>query len=283
MKKYYRYIEILMSLRKEMLRLNNIIGKLQDYIKVDGDYESIKVNASLIGQSIYENPFKVYVELKKRYIFCNNMFNEYLELSKLPSKDPNQYLFAGKNDLARFLLTDRYDCLKSNGSYDLVKTPNYRLKDLSEEQKNMLYKPQIVVTNKDAFDTILNTASNTDIAKLRSTVLRSNHDMFEIFYNRLRILLDVAYKLNALSIDWDGLKDEFIVNLENVDFELYFHDLEIPSDKLPSDLLEILEKHENEFDKLVVSDLPSLEYNKLSNVSLKIDETEDEVISFIKI
>ncbi len=273
MKKYYRYIEILMSLRKEMLRLNNIIGKLQDYIKVDGDYESIKVNASLMGQHFMDNPFKVYVEVKKRYAFCDNKFKELVEFLK----------FSQKN-LYPFFLTDRYDAISDNGTYSLVRPYNYRYEWITEEENSKIYRPSIVVTNKDAFNTILNMAGNTDIAKTRSKILRANHDMFEIRCNDLILgLLDPTYRHGIVNIRWDGLKDEFIVNLENADFDLYFHDLEIPSDKIPADILEILEKYENKFDKLVVCDISRFKCNKVENAHLKIDESKEDVIYFAKI
>ena len=131
----------------------------------------------------------------------------------------------------------------------------YRLEHCSFAKKvsNLQYVPQIEILDQEKFSEIAETIFKTDLLNTKDGIYENNYD--SIALNLFKATMRT--KLGSINyVVWDA-QDDIIKFSAEKRVEDYILDqvfsLEIPSDKLSTDWLQLLEKHEHLLEKGVSS------------------------------
>ena len=236
MRKYYRYGEILLALRKEFQEYKCLLDELNRYIKVkDGDIHhtfgtlSYNICSSLDDKIIVmQDCRKIMLQVEKKY----------LEIMK-----KIRYVMNGTYSYelykAQFMLRkDEYD------SY-YFKYFNYFNPIVKEK-----FIPEVEITDQEIFSSIVNKILASDLMQLQKAHFTNNNDSVILDFNEGLIH---SYTRNGGDsfLQWDGISDEFNYDIEKIAEPSVIEELLslcMPAYRISDEWLELLEKHEQDLD-----------------------------------
>ena len=231
MKKYYKFGEMILALREEYQECKHILDELKDCINVKSDTSKIYFTGSLSSND------KIQDLSDRSIILC--VEKKYLDILK-----KIQYL---KHDLYGQFLYSAFFAVnkKDNDSYGL------EYDDMFTPVNIRKYIPEVQIVDQAKFSEVIDELFSTDLMQLKRGIFRNNHD-------RILLNFDSAYisTSDASFIRWNGINDNFDYSINRCNFSPLIPNLiegilllEIPADKISSDWLKILEKHEIIFDR----------------------------------
>lgn len=257
MKKYYTLGEIILVLRKEYNECKEILDKLNEYINVQSGYDNYYFNGILASQYNPDNISRVRLYVEKEYPEI---------LKKLRSRSHKFY--------TQFIYTAYFDIeRKNNGLYGV----NYfDIPTLTNKEK---YIPNIEIINQEEFSNLIEELFSTDLMQVKNRYFHINNDNINLSFDNA--FIDTSLGNNS-SISWKGSTDEFKYSTKYVSPYLIedILSLEIPSDKISFDWLQLLEKHENDFNNEIVFKVDSTIHSKKG--ILKVADTDNNAIKLVK-
>ena len=228
MKKYYTFGEILLTLRKEYLECQYLLDELKKHIDVKTDYNSLHFTGLLPNED-YPDGFRD--GLIRLYI--ENRYNSILK--KIEYFKYDWY--------SRALYSALFDVRKEeNGLYKL------EYNNIFTPVDGKKYIPEIQIVDQDKFSELVDKLYSTDLMQLKKGYFKINHDSISLDF-------DDAYIQTSLGDDsyirWKGINDLFFYSITRHNCPMLIGDifsLEIPADRISTDWLNLLERHESDLE-----------------------------------
>ena len=231
MKKYYKFGEIILALREEYQECRHMLDELKDCINVKSDNSKFYFTGLLSNddgpQDLSDRKIRLFVE--KRYLDI---------LKKVQYLKHDWY---GKFLYSAFFVADKKDNGLYGLEYDDIFTPVDRKK----------YIPEVQIVDQVKFSEIIDELFLSNLMQLKKGSFGNNHDIISLNFDSVYISTS-----DASFIRWNGINDNFDYSISRCNFSPLIPNLiedilllEIPADKISSDWLKILEKHESIFDK----------------------------------
>lgn len=233
MKEYYRFGDLLVTLRKEYMSNMKLLNELQKYIEIKSEYEKMYFRGHLLYKcndpkenlEYKDNTGKITLIVEKKY---NELLKKYKEI-----KYYNGWLFYAA----------QYDFFKNESGFYV---PNYHEPfNLTTVAKRKRYIPEVEINNPEKFTNIMDQIYSSDI-------MQTEFGSFKINYDKIGLDFDIASMRSELdggiSLEWHGPNDEFYYNCYTpfvngrVDELL---SLEVPSYKISDNWLKLLEKYDS--------------------------------------
>jgi hypothetical protein len=254
MKKYYRYGEMILALREEYQECRKLLDELNDCVNIKTDYSDFYFTGLLSYddkiQDLSDRKIKLVVE--KRYLDILK------KVQYLKHDWYGQFLY-----IASFV-ADK----KDNGLYGL------KYNDISTPVDKKKYIPEVEVINQTKFSELVDELFSSDLMQLRSGYFKNNHDIISLDFGSAYISTSLG---DNSFITWNGIQDYFNYSITRHNSPALIENilsLEIPADKISSDWLKLLEKHENIFDNNL---LFNVDINAQSKKGiLEISDIEDK-------
>lgn len=226
MKKYYTFGEILLTLRKEYMECQYLLDELKKQIDVKTDYNRLHFTGLLANEDYPEGSrdglIRLYIE--KRY---------HSILKKIEYFKYNWY--------SRALYSALFDVRKEeNGLYKL------EYNNIFTPVDGKKYIPEIQIVDQDKFSELVDELYSTDLMQLKKGYFKINYDSISLDF-------DDAYIETSLGDDsyirWNGINDLFFYSITRHNCPMLIGDifsLEIPADRISTDWLNLLERHESD-------------------------------------
>ncbi|MEE3343485.1 MAG: hypothetical protein VZS44_05295 [Bacilli bacterium] len=229
MKKYYKFGEIILALREEYKESKYLLDELNKCINIKSEYSNYYFTGLLSRddqvKDLSDRKIRLYIEKK------------YLDILK-----KIEYLKGNWNIGALYSATFIAD-KKDNGQYGL----KYNESRVPFDDRK--YIPEIQIVNKEKFSELIDELFSTDLMQLERGYFTNNYDSISLDFDHANISTELG---DTSYVGWNGINDYFyyIISKHNSPFLIeQILQLEIPADKISPDWLNLLEKHENLFDK----------------------------------
>lgn len=235
MKKYYKYGEMLLTLREEYRECKYLLDELNKYINVKSDNNHFYFTGLLSdddsSKELDGRRIRLFIEkrylniLKKIEYFKYNWYCQYLYSAFFNVKKEENGLYGLE--------------------YDNIFTPVDGRK----------YIPEVQIVNQAKFSELIDKLFSSDLMQLKKGYFSNNHDSISLDF-------DMGFISTSLGDDsfigWNSIND-------NLDYSITRHNspvlieeilsLEIPSDKISPEWLKLLEKHESIFERELLFDV----------------------------
>lgn len=225
MKKKYKFGEMLLILREEYKDCKRILNQLRKYVSVEGDNNLICFRGSLKmdSESSKDEFTRIFLMVEKRY----------LDLLK-------KYQYLKYDWYGRYLYRASFNIEKGdNGIYKLS------YDDILTPVDGKKYIPKVEILDQNKFSALIDKLFESDLMRLK-------YGNFSVNLDNIQLDFDCgSIDSFGSSISWYGVDDTFRYSMPNnknlslleemLEFEIYAEDIS------PS-WLELLQKHENDFD-----------------------------------
>ena len=235
MKKYYTYGEMLLTLREEYRECKHLLDELNKHINIKSDNNHFHFTGLLSdddrSKELDDRRIRLFIE--KRYLNILKKI-EYLKYNWYC-----QYLYSAFFNVER----------DENGLYGL------KYDDIFTPVDGKKYIPEVQVVDQERFSELIDELFSSDLMQLKEGYFSNNHDSISLNFDSACIRTTLG---DDSFIGWNGIND-------NLDYSITRHNspsliedilsLEIPADKISSDWLKLLEKHENSFNSELIFDV----------------------------
>ena len=233
MKKYYKFGEIIMALREEYKEYNYLLAELNKCIKIDYDYGNYYFEGILADKYKPQELGYIRLYVEKKY------FDILKKINFLKYDWYSQFLYSAYFKVFK----------KDNGLYEL----NYD--NIPTPVDGKKYIPNVEIIDQNNFSSLIDVLLSTDLMQIKEGNFSNNHDRISLNFNYAYIFTSLG---DNSFISWDGINDDFNYSITRHNSPALIGDilsLEIPADKISSDWLQLLEKHENDFSKDILFDV----------------------------
>ena len=261
MKKYYKFGEMILALRKEYSDCKNILNQLNSCINVEDENANYYFSGFLSDNNLTQefNDRKIRLIVEKRYLEILKKI-QYMKYNWYSQFLYNSYLEVEK---------------KENGLYGL------EYEKLLTPVDGKKYMPKVEINNQKLFSNLIDELLSSDLMQLKHGYFSNNRDNISLDF-------DDAYISTALGdnsfIEWNGINDNFKYSITKHNSPNLIEDifsLEMPADKISPDWLKILEKHENDFDNDILFDVDKNAQSKQGILNISNIEN-NKVVKILK-
>ena len=227
MSKYYKYGELLLTLRKEYMGYKILLNELRKYVDIKTEYENMYFTGSLAYNDCSKNPID-----KEIRLIVEKKYNELLKT--IQNIRYNWY--------SMYLYTANYKMEKNDKG---IYAPVYDNGCVIIDDKNK-YNPSVEITNPEKFADMLDQILSTDLMQTQQGHFGLNHDLIYLNFDEAYIFSKLE---NQTIIHWDGIKDTFICRCDGHFYPELIKEvlsLEMPEDRISNDWLKLLEKYKND-------------------------------------
>lgn len=235
MKKYYKYGEMLLVLRKEYRECKYLLDELNKYVNVKSNNSNYYFTGLLTDddktQETDDRRIILFVEKKYLDILKRIQYLKYNWYS--------QYLYSAFFNIER----------KNNGLYGL------EYSDIFTPVDGRKYIPEVEIINQVKFSKLIDELVSSDLMQLKRGYFSNNHNSISLDFDRAYIRTSLG---DDSFIAWNGINDNFEYSITRHNSPSLIEDilsLEIPADKVSPDWSKLLEKHESIFDKEILFDV----------------------------
>lgn len=226
MKKYYKFGELILMLREEYMECKKLLDELNTCINVKSENISHYFTGNL-SERDDRDAKKIKLVVEKRYL------NILKKIQLLKYGIYSEYLY-------KALFISRKE---GNGFYKL----DYNNQVTPFENKK--YIPDVEIIEQDKFSMIIDELFSSDLMQLNMGVFKINNDLISLDFDNAFISSQLGYHSILM---WNGISDSFQYSIaKGVSPSLIgdIFSLQIPADEISDDWLNLLEKHENDFNK----------------------------------
>lgn len=229
MKKYYNYGEIILILREEYKECKHLLEELNCCINVKSDNSSFHFSGIMSKkddpQDLSDRRIQLFVE--KRYLDILKKI-QYLKYDWY-----GQYLYCAYFNVEK----------KDNNMYGLTD------EEIETPVDGSKFMPKVEIIDQNKFSSLVDEIFSSNLMQLKQGCFEHNSDVILLNFHKVNI----STKLGDHSfISWNGIRDDFDYSITRHYSRALIEDilsLEIPTDKISPDWIELLEKHENLFGK----------------------------------
>ncbi len=252
MKTKYKFGEILLYVREEYKECEQLLNELNKCISVtknkDFHFEG----------DIWEKESKIRLIVEKKY-----------------SEILKKIQWLRYNTYSDYFYTAYFNVIRNeDNEYTLEK--DSMLTPLDDNKK---FTPSVDILYQEKFDSLIDSILSLDVMKLQRKSLRINHDLIRLDFGRVFVSSKLGYESflhwvgNTDVVSYSVKKDCCPYLLEEI---LY---LEIPAEYIPSEWVQIFEKHENKFGNDIFFDV-DINASKRKGY-LQIDTSNNEEIKLL--
>jgi len=230
MKASYTFGEFFLTMREKYKEVEPLFNELKNYISVSSEYDDLYFYADLINdddQYIFDEDYY--------QLISNNRVRLYVEekCSKFKKKfyDKRQHVMGLKSYYTSYIVTKNED-----DTYSF--NPIGSIDD---------FKP--IITDQKKFSEIMNKIMEKDFMKLHEKIFEFNKERILLYRDYISMSTPLLGYFPEGSIDWNAKDDtiDYTAFLKTRVYNYYLEetfDLEIPSNVISSDWLEVLEENE---------------------------------------
>lgn len=235
MKKKYKFGEIMLILREEYKDCKHILDQLKECISLENTDDTFFFRGFLGSYSDLKelDMPKIVLIVEKRYLDILK------KIQYLKYKWYNQYLYRALFDVVK----------GENGLYNFV------YDDMLTPVDNKKYIPKIEILDQDKFSNLVDELFSSDLMKLEPGDFHVNYDSITLDFDDVFIKTKLG---DGTLISWNGIDDtfEYSVTRHHCPFLLEeILSLEIPAEEISPSWLQLLQKHENDFDSDLLFDV----------------------------
>lgn len=220
MKKSYKFGEILLYVREEYKEYKHLLNDLSQCIRV------LENKSYYFESSNFGEKDKIRLRIEKKYSEVSK---------KIKSLRYDWY--------SMFFYTAFFNVIKSGDS-------TYKLEDdstITPIDGSKRFKPSVDIIDQERFDNIIEELLSLDIMKIQQGSLHIDYDLISLDFGNVFISSKLGYKS---LLEWDGRTDtiDYLIKKDGcpylIERILY---LEIPTEYISREWLQIFEKHEHKF------------------------------------
>ena len=221
MRKYYKFGELLFTLRNEYLKQKVLLEELKKYVDINDDYLDMYFSGRLVDDSWdYEDKGLSLIVTKK--------YNELLK--KIQDLRYDWY--------SVFLYRAKYNFVRNE---DGIYTPVY---DNIYSFVDKKYVPEVRINDNEQFGLIADIIYSTDLMNTKHGNFAINDSRVCLDYDEARIYTNCSKGTN---IKWNGVNDELTCSTKGRFYPALVRDVlsfDMPADRISDDWIELLKNNE---------------------------------------
>ena len=247
-KDYYKYYEILFSLRKEYLKNQEIINKLLSYIKITDDLS---------------NKYHSNIVFKKD----NRDNTDYLLLIISKRQSHIKLLL---DSIYNSIVYSDLDADKSKFTYDFHLSDNY-VSLLDANQDGRYLNSKIIINNQKEFIELYKNLIEKIICKNGNNYFNFENKFIKITNNGINLLCDVNNNhKNDITLYYDGIVDNIKIN--NSSYIKTLMEFNIKKDIIPTYFRNLIDSNMDDYLYSII------ESNNKKNKLYKIEDNEKKLV-----
>lgn len=235
MKKKYKFGEMMLVLREEYKDCKRILNQLDKYISLENNNDTFHFSGALGSnvESTEEEMHRIVLTVEKKHLEILEKF-QYLKYNWY-----NQYLYKAHFDVVK----------GDNGLYSFV------YDNILTPVDHKKYVPEVEILDQDNFSNLIDELFLSDLMQLERGRFNINHDSIYLDFDHG--FINTALGDNSF-ISWNGIDDTFRYSVTRHQCPFLLEEilsLEIPAEEISSSWIQLLQKHENDFDSNLIFDV----------------------------